>query len=384
MTQKKTSKWVPSGDVRRGTEPSDGDSASKHDEPSRTAKTTSGADSGEGRELDQALKKLTEWATDEGMKGDPAVFRLMSGLESRQNLSMWATKDIDSFLPAPRSRERAAVTQITRLLLFLRNVGVFLPIVVTWRAISIASSAFATFAEFIPEGDDVNFLRYWQTGGQGLLPGIELPPGAIVPAVDRLSTVALLAASIIGIIIALTVVAEFLTWSERNYRSKNQLVAEQSRVGVVLELESALHGYRQATPTSIQESLAESLSELLRAAHQLGATAKQLEGSTRGVSELGPAIAGFTEQLASAQHLFSSELTPSLSQLASTVDSISAKIGASYDQTLQKSLVGLETLSTKMEELLQRVQRTSATVEIGTKKLTADLDQIIMKVGRMG
>lgn len=343
---------------------------------------TSGESAGEGRELERALQSFSRWARDEGVGDDPGVIRLEKGLKARQNLSMWAMKDIDSFLPAPRPRERRTITTLARLLLFARNVGVFLPIVVTWRAISLASESFAAFAAFIPEGDDVNFLRYWQTGGEGLLRGVNLPPEAILPELERLSTIAFLAASIIAVIIGLTVVAEILSWNERSYRTKEQRRAEQVRMGIVLELESALHGYRQATPTSISESLAESLSALLQAAHQLGATAKQLEGSTKGVSELGPAIAGFTAQLASAEQRFSAELTPSLSQLAFTVDSISSKIGASYDETLKKSMIGIETLGGTMEQLMERVQRTSATVEIGTQKLKADIDEILMKLGR--
>lgn len=349
-----------------------------HEQNSEVAESTKG----DGRELASALRRFHQWAEDEAVGDDPAVIRLQKGLKSRQNLSMWALKDLDSFLPAPRPRERRTITTLTRLLLFARNVGVFLPIVVTWRAISLASEAFATFADFIPEGDDVNFLRYWQTGGEGLLRGVDLPAEAILRDFERLSTVALLAASIIAVIIALTIVAEILSWNERSYRTKEQRRAEQARMGVVLELESALHGYRQATPTSISESLAESLGALLQAAHQLGATAKQLEGSTRGVSELAPAISGFTAQLASAEQRFSTELTPSLSQLAFTLDSISSKIGASYDETLKKSMLGIEALGGTMEQLMERVQRTSATVEIGTQKLKADIDEILMKLGR--
>jgi hypothetical protein len=384
MAEKKAMKWQPKGDARRRGASAGGDLESlPPPTPSQKRSDIPSSGSGEGYELDEALLKLSKWASDEELSSDPAVVRLSTGLKSRQNLSMWAMKDIDSFLPPPRSRERASWTQGVRLLLFLRNVAVFLPIVVTWRAISLASSAFATFAGLIPEGEDVNFLRYWQTGGVGLLPGVDLPGAAIVPPIDRLSAVAATAASIIGAIIVLTIVAEALTWSERNYRSKHQQQADQERIEVVLELEAALHGYRQATPTSITESLAESLGALLEAARQLQVTAKELEGSTRGVSDLGPAIAGFTKQLASAEERFSTELGPSLSELAKTVDAISGKIGASYDQTLQKSLVGLETLSGTMEEMLQRMQATSATVEIGMKLLKEDLDHIITRVGRL-
>jgi len=327
----------------------------------------------EGRALEEALTSLERWAEDEGVSEDPAVLRLAKGIRSRQNLSMWANKDIDTFLPPPRAHSSLLLTPATDFLFFIRNVAVFVPIFLTWRAIGVASEAFERFAGFIPSDDDVNFLRYWQTGGENLLVGVVLPDNAIVPVSERLSSVAALVAQIIISIIVVTVIASLLRVIDRRIRETNQLVAEQIRVEIVLQLESALHGYRQATPTSISEALAESLGALLEAAHQLGATAKQLELSTVGVAELGPAIKGFTEQLASAENSFETGITPNLARLSATVESLSGKLSADYERTLQQSLKGLNELAVQM-------QRTAHGAEVATTEVRSNVEQILAKL----
>lgn len=330
-------------------------------------------DAVDSRALKASLKSLEDWAEAERVSDDPAVLRLAQGIRSRQNLSMWANKDIDTFLPPPRAYGSRVLTPVTDLLFFLRNVAVFVPIFLTWRAIGVASEAFEVFAQFIPVDDDVNFLRYWQTGGENLLQGVALPEGAIVPVGERLSSVAGFVAQIIVTIIVITIVASLLRVIDRRGRERGQKYAEQQRIEIVLQLESALHGFRQATPTSISETLAESLSALLEAAHQLGATARQLELSTVGVAELGPAIKGFTTQLASAEEQFQTGITPNLTRLAATVESLSTKLSADYERTLQQSLKGLDELSAQM-------QRTAHGAEIATTELRSNVEQILAKI----
>jgi len=327
----------------------------------------------DGRALEQSLKALERWAEEERVGDDPAVLRLAKGIRSRQNLSMWANKDIDTFLPPAAGQRSRVLTPLTDLLFFVRNVAVFVPIFLTWRAIGVASNAFERFAAFIPGDEDVNFLRYWQTGGENLLIGVALPDDALVPQAERLSSVAELVSYIIIGIIFITIIASILRVVDRGIRERGQRAADQRRIEIVLLLESALHGYRQATPTSISETLAESLSALLEAAHQLGATARQLELSTVGVAELGPAIKGFTDQLASAEERFEMGITPNLSRLATTVESLTSKLSSDYERTLQQSLKGLG-------ELSQQMQRAAHGAEVATTEVRSNVEQILSRI----
>lgn len=329
----------------------------------------------DGGALEQSLTQLERWAKEEKVDADPAVIRLAKGIRTRQNLTMWANKDIDAFLPPATVRNPfvRGFEVLTELLFFARNLAVFVPIFLTWQAIGIASDAFERFAAFIPQDEDVNFLRYWQTGGENILMGVRIPEDALVPQGERLSSVAQAVATMIISIIILTVAATISREITRYFRARSQTAADQRRIEIVLLLESALHGYRQATPTSISETLAESLSALLEAAHQLGATARQLELSTVGVAELGPAIKGFTEQLASAENRFETGITPNLVKLSTTVDSLASKLGSDYERTLQQSLRGLE-------ELAQQMQRAAHGAEVATTEVRNNVEQILARM----
>jgi hypothetical protein len=329
---------------------------------------------GDGRELEAALKDLKRWAAEEQADGDRAVQRLARAIESRQNLSMWANKDIDTFLPEPMPRSLRILTATAQVIFVVRNILVFVPILLTWRAIGAASVAFASYSSVIPVGTDINFLRFWQTGGVGLIPGAVVPPEAIVPESERLSQVAALVAGIIVAVIVLTLIASVIQAFNDYQEDRRAREAEQSRTAVVLSLESALYGYRQATPTSISETLAESLSALLQAAHQLGATAKQLENSTVGVADLGPAISGFTAELARAEERFDTGITPNLARLATTVESISEKLNSDFEKTLQQSLSGLGQLS-------ERMQETVFHLEVATQEVRSNIELILSRLG---
>lgn len=362
-------------DLRKGKESKEPNGAEGSEDLEESVQLRPAApEPGDARELTGALKELERWAADEGAEGDRAVARLVRAIRSRQNLAMWANKDIDTFLPEPKPRDQAFLTVGAKIIFVVRNVLVFLPIFLTWRAIGAASVAFAEFSAVVPAGIDVNFLRFWQTGGEGLIPGATLPPEAIVPQSERLSQVAAVVAFVILAVIFLTLAASIMQALNDSRERRSMREAEQRRTEVVLLLESALHGYRQATPTSISETLAESLSALLQAAHQLGATAKQLENSTVGVSDLGPAIRGFTEELARAEERFDQGITPNLGRLATTVENISGKLSTDFEKTLRESLAGLGQLSNGMGQTVH-------TLEVATQEIRANIELILNRLG---
>lgn len=324
--------------------------------------------------LDQAIKDLDLWVERENVADDPGVRRLRHDLKARENLTMWAATDLDGVLPPARVPRLAAITSLKDLLLFTRNIGIFVPIAVTWYAISRATRSFAVFADNLPPDAELNFVRYWQAGGEGLFPNIDMPPDAILASIYRLSHVAWIDAMIIVGLILLTALARLLEWQAQRIRRAKLETADNERVDVVLGLQSALYGFRDATPTSISESLAESLSSLLEAAHGLSATAKELQRATVGITELGPSIERFATQLESAEQTFSVELTPSVRDLSAIVRGLNGKLGDDYKRSVDTALEGLQ-------EVYQQLARTGASVEVGTKALLQDIEAILAKTG---
>src|SRR5207248_2891499 len=91
-----------------------------------------------------------------------------------------------------------------------RNVLVFAPIAVTWFGLSIATDAYAKLLTDKPDLVTRPFLLLWQEGFEGLIPFL------------RFSTLAIIDASLIGLLIVLSLLM--------HYRSDVRDVALRTRV----------------------------------------------------------------------------------------------------------------------------------------------------------
>ncbi|CAB4887850.1 unannotated protein [freshwater metagenome] len=304
------------------------------------------------------LTLLQRWATENRATNDPYVGGLLEASASRQDLSMWASLDPVEMLPHPELAGGRILRTIARLLIFLRNVAVFVPVAVTWYAIRQATDAFGAYADAQPPASQLNFLRFWQSGGDGLL-GPEW----------RIQNIALLDAIIITGIVLATMVAGVVETRASRKSARAERVAESSRIYVALAIKKALHGSRQATPESIAESLAESLSDLLGAARMIGNAAGRLEAASVGVDAMGPKFDQFNRRLEILDQHLGGHVVKSVTDLVASVGALGKTVDGDFTRVLNEVLIGLE-------EVQQQLSRTSSSVEFGTKQLRDDLDAI--------
>lgn len=82
-----------------------------------------------------------------------ATRQFVDDLEAGQNVQKWARANIDQMLPYR--------TQSPRLLLIVRAGALFLPILLTWLALSQVIGPFALFLQ--NQQASANFLWFWQT-----------------------------------------------------------------------------------------------------------------------------------------------------------------------------------------------------------------------------
>lgn len=115
---------------------------------------------------------------------------LVQDLKDGTNQEKWAKAHVDQVLPYR--------SQAPRLLQIVRAGALFLPILLTWLALSQVIDPFALFLQ--NQQPSANFLWFWQTN-----------PGGSFPGVWRLSHVALTDAAILAF---LTVLAMRITWWE--------------------------------------------------------------------------------------------------------------------------------------------------------------------------
>ena len=228
----------------------------------------------------EIAEKIEQWALYHGLRTEFEVSTLIEDLRQQRFLNFWAAREIESLLPKPKIPAVERLRVLQQRLLFFRNVIVFLPVTITWIAISEASSSFSSF---IAENEAVvvNFLEFWQ-GGYG-----DLDP------IWKLSTIALIDFFILAVIILLTIGAQVVKLrSEKYVRTPDTFPLEQ-RFLLLQELKEFLAQQEALTPLTFNRQLATSL-------RNLGRSTDNLERLTR---ELGKSVKGFPRYIQAMREL---------------------------------------------------------------------------------
>ena len=114
-----------------------------------------------------AMKMLHDWAEEIDELDDPYVRGLTNAVARRDDLSVWASLDPLELLPNDQSNNWKRISQASNVISALRNILVFLPVLLTWLAIGKALDAFGEFTKLYAnqnpgESRDFSFIGFWQ------------------------------------------------------------------------------------------------------------------------------------------------------------------------------------------------------------------------------
>ena len=272
----------------------------------------------------EARRELTAWAAANGLDTDPFVTRLGTAMRDRDDLAFWSTIDLDLELPVPPNPLIRRIRTLSQFVTVLRNVAVFIPVALTWWAISVASGGFGEYVEVQALiGQEANFLQYWQSSN--------------VPRIFRLQHVAELAAQIIVGIIAATLVTGWLN----TFADSREDDGGVDRAALILDLRQALHGTRLATIETV-------------------------ESATTGTQTLEVTLQKLNVRLAEFDRRLSTEMIGAVEALNVGVNNLSRLTGQELPTLLQNTIRGLS-------EVGEQLNRTSVSVELGTRRIVEDL-----------
>lgn len=331
-------------------------------EPDLSPATSAVATTVGGSAEQHGISELRNWAATHRCDDDPYIRGLLTAVEQRQDLTMWAALDPVELLPHPPVRRGRFMTRIARVMLFLRNVLVFIPVAITWMGIKEATEAFGAYAaaeNAANSGKQLNFLLFWESGG---------PKGQLA-SMWRIQHIALVDALLIAGIVVLTLLSGAIEARANRKADMQERRFEAERVGIALAVKAALHGNRQATPESITQSLAESLADLMSGARLMNNAALRMETLSVGLETVGPRFADLNRRLDHLSGALSGQMLGSVEQLRASVTQLGSTVDGELAQVLTKVLVGLD-------EIREQLGKTSASVEFGTKNLRDDLDAI--------
>lgn len=139
-----------------------------------------------------AVQAIDRWITVSKQKNSlsASASEFVEDMRDQRNLAFWSKVNIEQILPFK--------SETPRLLIVIRAGGLFLPILLTWLALSQVIGPFALYIQ--NQQPSANFLWFWQTN-----------PGGAFPGVYELGHVALTDAAVLAF---LTVLAMRIAWWE--------------------------------------------------------------------------------------------------------------------------------------------------------------------------
>ena len=324
-----------------------------------------------------AMQLLHNWAEEIDELEDPYVKGLTTAVARRDDLSVWASLDPLELLPVSKSKSWSRLGQISNVISAIRNILVFVPVLLTWYAIGKALDAFGTFTKIYAsqkpgESRDFSFIGFWQDPNDFASKYLENSGSAGKALLSEslwIGEVARLDALIILLIILMTAISGALNWYSENREAAALGKSDRKRVEVGLAIASSLHGKRQANPESISEALAEALNDLTQAARDVNETASRLEQASIGVESLTPRIEilnSHTEQLVAQT---ATSVSKAVSDLVVSVQNLNSSVGGNVTTLFTEA-------ANTLEEVSKQLARTSNSAEYGIKQLRDDLDAI--------
>jgi hypothetical protein len=216
------------------------------------------------------FNSLQSWAQQYGLLEDPYISGLSNAVENRKNLPMWASLNPLEYLPHAPAEINKSLKQVVLIITIVRNALVFLPVALTWFAISKATSAFAVYTASNTLAV-VNFLDFWENGY------------GVLDKKWSLSHVATLDFQIILFIIVLTIAITLL--DKRIRDSHNQAVAalDEDRISLALSITAFLFDHQRVTQVSMNQSLAKSLRNLSNSTESLDKSSKELGKTVKAI-----------------------------------------------------------------------------------------------------
>jgi len=234
----------------------------------------------------------------------------------------------------------------------IRNVIVFVPVAITWEAVSKATVAFAKFVE-TNNATTVNFLEFWQNGYD------------VLDKFWTIGNVASLDFVIILGVIALSLFATFLNARGSSLNKSEITQIEAERLEMALALKMYLYSMREIDKTNVKEGIASSVSALLSATSTLAKTAKQLSGIVKELEDGVPAINEFGNRVGKE----SEKLVKQVAVLSSSLSDINSSITGELRDAVNSATVGLDLANEGLASSTQSIRTNSLAAENEIKSL---------------
>ena len=253
------------------------------------------------RERIGAAAALKSWMNEEGenIRNREILEQLHSDISANRKMNEWGSFPLDDLLRPPmQDFATLGTAKVANFVTVLRNLLLFVPVMVTWIAIDRAASSYDQSSN-----SGKTFLQAWSE--------IDL----------SLQRVAFIDALIIGILITLTLASHlFDARAEDHARSLDEKSDARFRT-MMVKVGLYLHGFRQITPSALKGGLAD-------AVNQLKAATDEMKDAAVGMNVVADKAAGTLSEFAA---MSAKEFAPAAERLTVLVSTLETAAGSHVD-----------------------------------------------------
>jgi len=253
------------------------------------------------RERIGAAKALKSWMDEEGenIRNREILEQLHSDISANRKMNEWGSFPLDDLLRPPmRDFATLGTAKVANFVTVLRNLLLFVPVMVTWYAIEQASKSYVKVS-----GSGQTFLQSWNE---------------ITWSLQR---VAFTDALIIAILITLTLASHLLDARAEDYaRSLDEKSDARFRT-MMVKVGLYLHGFRQITPSALKGGLAD-------AVNQLKAATDEMKDAAVGMNVVADKAAGTLSEFAA---MSAKEFAPAAERLTVLVSTLETAASSHVD-----------------------------------------------------
>lgn len=218
----------------------------------------------------ELIEDLKSWARSNGSSSDALVSELVTDLEQMRDLSTWASLPTIELLPPINSSKADRKITIANRIAIIRNILVFVPVALTWIAVSKATAAFGAYTS-ANKSAVVNFLEFWQNGY------------GVLAKEWTIGQVAFTDFAIITLVIVLSLTVSFMEIQHKKILSSEVSKRENERMALGIRLHKYLESKKVSTPEVVNANVSNSVRNLLTASKDLAKTSKDLSKDIKRV-----------------------------------------------------------------------------------------------------
>lgn len=307
--------------------------------------------------------KISEYAKRHQLLNDAYLIGLIKALVNNHNLHVWAEINPFENFPRAAAKKHELITNITKVLTIVRNVAVFIPIAVIWRAVGEATTQFEIYVTE-NSGAITNFLTFWQNG-YGYLEN-EYTIGHVA-FVDFLI--------IVGIIV-LTFILNITDAIANSIKEKEEALLDKDRDALCLELMQELSAFRKVDSQALEKTFLRAISQMNETISDLKAIVSSEISSSKTLSQNVDAISQQQSQWSKIQFPEFERFNLALAELTKSLQELNAISGQKLPKSLENTLAQVESTASGLKN-------TNIEINKNTKELLQEISRLKTRLTRI-